>query len=738
MRVTTSFIITVLLTQLLVAAVDIETKNFSITLTDTGQWQSIVQKANHRQVCYTKAKTPFAQIGSSQANSAKMVAGKLEIGFAGSDTVLVYKIDTTDDWILFEVAGVRGTRPNLITMCQLPVNITENIGPNLNIAWDKETAVCLMVANLLPDAKATDKKTHALLVAKTQDFPGPKLEGSAVTLIVTSRDRIKKVLSKSAHVFGLPINEDADGVSSRQTLGKRSYWFMRASEPEADKIIEICKKTNIKQFLIVFPSWARTAGTYAYNTKYFPEGLTSLKRFSKKLNDAGIGVGCHTFTTKIAKGDPYVTPVPDKRFWVDKETTLAGDIDEAATEIKAAVSIDQWPGSPVAKQKTWEGGVHKHRDVIIDDEIIQYESIDPETNTFLGCKRGAYGTHKAAHKAGTRSVHWGVDGCINGYIIDAETELIDEVAQNMADAFNECNFNMIYFDGGEDVDKRRRQYYTNLCEAKTVAKIKNRPYIYLGMASTNRMWNAETIGMAADTYTATLGGALISGSKIKKWKTVKEHINWGVRNVINAEKSLAQAELGWFGIWPEFEMKNFGMIEGLQFDQLEYLMVKSLAYNAPISMHTSFSQMAKHPLTPDILDMVGTYEKMRQDGSVDKATCQKLKEQNKDFAYIKVGDKGKFISVEEIPSVQGTHDIRAFAGKLSALDIAVNIWHYKGQKTPIEIAADNIQAYDVQGKPVKLEKTPMGTKIIANEKRLTLIFKSTTLSVVKNLLTQKK
>jgi hypothetical protein len=116
---------------------------------------------------------------------------------------------------------------------------------------------------------------------------------------------------------------------------------------------------------------------------------------------------------------------------------LNGELEQYATQIsRANESLEQWPGSPVCKQKSWEGGVEKHQEVIIDDEIVQFKAIGPEGrwDTFLGCKRGAFGTRPAAHKAGAAGRHYGVDGCINGYIIDQETDLLDEVANQVRQA----------------------------------------------------------------------------------------------------------------------------------------------------------------------------------------------------------------------------------------------------------------------------------------------------------------
>ena len=89
-------------------------------------------------------------------------------------------------------------------------------------------------------------------------------------------------------------------------------------------------------------------------------------------------------------------------------------------------------------------------------------------------------------------------------------------------------------------------------------------------------------------------------------------------------------ELGWFGIWPKG--KN---TDGLQLDEIEYLMGKSLAYDAPISLETSFGQMEGHPLTPDILEIVRAYEQLRAAGKVPEAARAELRERARIFCSCK-------------------------------------------------------------------------------------------------------
>ena len=58
------------------------------------------------------------------------------------------------------------------------------------------------------------------------------------------------------------------------------------------------------------------------------------------------------------------------------------------------------------------------------------------------------------------------------------------------------------------------------------------------------------------------------------------------------------------------------MLSIRQFDEAEYLMVKSLAYDAPVSLQTSFGSMKRHPLTPQVLQIVKVYGQLRLSGPV--------------------------------------------------------------------------------------------------------------------------
>ncbi|MEN6303109.1 MAG: hypothetical protein ABFD96_10320 [Armatimonadia bacterium] len=713
------------------AGVTISARSCTLTLDDTAVVQSLAN-ANGVELRASAAKLPFAQItveGSTVLpTAARLTGNNLTLTFAQTGTELTYELTPTPNWLLIRLTTITGPRPSHMVMCQLPVNLTQKVGRRLSAAYTGTQAVCLQAANHQPDCSATrdSKAGYTLLRALNQDAPGPKLEGAAVALIVCPTDRLKPILKQASHEFGLLTNEDAKGTPVKDTdLTRGSYWFMSLGEADADKMIDYCKQSGFKQIMLSSGAWCTSPGHYLFNEARFPRKEQSLKALVDKFHQSGILVGMHCFASKVAKRDPYVTPVPDCRFWVDKQDVLATDLTPEANVIKVQGDVREWAGSPVAKTKMWEGGVKLHQEVIIDDEIIQYETIGPDGqwNTFVNCKRGAYGTKPAAHKAGAQARHYGIDGCINGYIIDQNTSLIDETTTRLADIYNYCGFDMIYFDGGEDVDRTRFTYYVSNFQEQVMRKLKKRPIIHMGTIMTHLLWNSFARSATVDTYLATLHGHLIAGGSAENWPTVRGHIDRSVNYAASIAEDMMPGELGWFGIWPREKGTD-----GLQLDELEYLMCKSLGYDLPISLETSFSQMEMHPLTPGILEIAAVYEDLRMNHRVDAQTCRRLQEKGRDFALIMDstprgagGPPATFIPVETVPNVAGGNDLRAQVGPYGT-GSAATLWHWlRDAEVTIPLPARDVRILDMKGREIKPKSSAGNLTLNVGSHRLALI-----------------
>ncbi|MGD0091226.1 MAG: hypothetical protein ABSE73_15015 [Planctomycetota bacterium] len=737
------------------AEIVFENSRIRAVLGEDAVWRSITDKAGGKEYCAQRQRIAFADarvaeappaqnagaLKSRRANLAGFSDGKLTVAFEGCDTVLTYAVKSEPDWILFTLTSVTGTRPAELTLVRLGTTLSQHVGTRLCLGWDDAYAVALTGANLQTRGQAARRKDYTELLATTQDAPGPKLEGAAAALAGAPTTEIDALLQRLAAACNLPRNEGGGKPSKSLPLARQSYWFLSVGQKDADKVVDYCKQTGFRQVMMTSWSWCRTPGHYVFNTGNYPDGLEGLKRTVEQLHAAGILVGMHCYASKVSKSDAYVTPVPDRRFWVDRVAEIAGDVGLADTAIRTASDLREWPGSPVASQKIWEGGVTKHQEVIVDDEIVFYERIGPEGkwDTFLGCKRGAWGTHPAAHTARTPGRHYGVDGGINGYIIDQESTLLDEATTRLAEIFNTCGFDMVYFDGGEDVDTRRFDYYVSKFQAVAMSKFAKRPLVHMGTIMTHHLMNSFTRSATMDTYLNTLNGAIMAGAKVEKWPTVKDHIDKSVQYMLSVAEDRMPGELGWFGIWPKG--KN---CDGLQMDEIEYLMARSLAYDAPVSLETSFREMASHPLTPGLLEIVREYEELRAGGPLKEDARAALREPKKDFLLFHDAAPGgqalaEFVAVTPA-EVSGGRDVRAWLGSHGG-DTLAALWHYTGQpgSLVLEGAPESTRVVDVFGKPLPAARTPAGAlEIPLGPRRATVVLPGTTPQAARELLKNAK
>jgi hypothetical protein len=292
---------------------------------------------------------------------------------------------------------------------------------------------------------------------------------------------------------------------------------------------------------------------------------------------------------------------------------------------------------------------------------------------------------------------------------------------------------MVYFDGSEDVDTRRFDYFATNAHVATLRKFRKRPLIHMGGGFTHGLWHSFTRSGTVDQYPGTYLAYLHAGGTIDRWPTCKDHIDRSVQGVLACEADMTPGELGWFGIGPKS-----GNYDGLQYDEIEYLMCKSLAYNAPISLQTSFARMESHPLTPDILAIIRRYEQARLAGRWPAATIAPLRTTGKDFVMLPdalspTEQPPEFIAVERIPQVAGTADVRAFFGARGA-DAFATVWHYLGKRGRLLVDHSALAAYDVAGRSLAVDQAGSRAAIPLDGRRLLLHFRGATVAGVRQRL----
>jgi hypothetical protein len=724
----------------------LETANIKLTIEGSGAvWNSIQDKTYdpNKELCYSSADVKFAQItiDGTDIDPTSIVAegDTLELTFDndGNTIIITYDVNTAEDpnWIHFELTDIDGTRPDSMILCQTPVDIIEYVGPTLGAAWDANSTVGIADTNFQCTCTAYSQGgLYALPQAETQDSPGPALEGASAAIIVVDTDQFTGVMNDLAGTYSLLENEDANGTTSKDLFGQESYWFFTGdvNYTSTQEVIDYCNKTNIRKVMLVYSCWADTVGEFDYDTTNWPGGKTSLITFVDALDANGISCGAHTFVSKFSKYSKYVTPTLDPRFWNDKDVvTLTSGIDSSVTTVPVTGDISTWPyGSN--STKTWIGTEAQNAEFYIDNEIFSYTDINETDNAFVGCTRGKWLTTATSHSADANIYH-PVTEEGGRYVIDTESDLLDEMCTTMAAVIDDCNFKMVYFDGSEDVRKDRYAYYQSLAHATCMELVTKKPITHQGGLAQHRLWHSFTQGGTVDVWLHTVKRDIDNGDGPDEWTTVKDHINTSVSKVLLRTAEMMPSELGWFGIWAEFSYGGYDL-DGLQLDEIEYLMVKSLAYDAKISLETRKAQMDPHLLTDEILEIVGIYENLRQNDLVAGAAKTEMQELNKDWAYIQIADSNEFVQVTQIDEIDGDDEIRSFIGTMDSGDTAATIWHYAGESVTKEIPVTigDMNAFDLDGNSVSITISDSKYQVPVGATRLTLVFYDSALSMVTN------
>lgn len=241
---------------------------------------------------------------------------------------------------------------------------------------------------------------------------------------------------------------------SQMILEGESLEELRAGIPYAERM-------QAKEIYLFTQTW-RTDGFWPgqnghvhINRSVFPRGEEDLRAFSDELAAKGMQLKIHYVSGGIGKNDIHrVGTKPDRRLasWAKGTVVNPVNADDSTIVIK--------PTSPV----TWSGGDDKklgrpddlpsfiHFNVLrIDDELIEVGSFGKNADgswLLAGCRRGAFGTTKAAHASDIEVTALVVPYNQN-FVPDNDSPLLEEMAKEFAGLLERCNIAHTEYDGAE-------------------------------------------------------------------------------------------------------------------------------------------------------------------------------------------------------------------------------------------------------------------------------------------------
>ncbi|MFC1453471.1 hypothetical protein ACFLSJ_09035, partial [Verrucomicrobiota bacterium] len=244
----------------------------------------------------------------------------------------------------------------------------------------------------------------------------------------------------------------------------------------------------------------------------------------------------------------------------------------------------------------------------IDDELIVFKDFRKEPPyAFAECERGAYGTRAASHAGGAPVRHLKeYYGC---FAPDADTDLFTEVAARMAATFNECGFDMIYFDASDAIwlvcDRDETWYYWSKFAAEVwrrldrPAQLEHYPWVTLSRAGAQ---DHPVRGYKRFIDRHSLSN---SGNRLR---FIPQHLGWWATHY-------------WLGAQGE---RTFP-------DDMEYLGAKCVAHDCGFSLMNIGPESLDEPGFAAIARVVKRYETLRRENSVPDTVKARLAEPGAEF-----------------------------------------------------------------------------------------------------------
>lgn len=576
-----------------VSKIVVENDAMRLTLSEEGYATSLVVKENGRECLKKGIRQPLCSILQDRpydnenflmfpakprafaSNSIRREADTLFVEFEDTYDIAVIRMDIQPRYISFTLERIdyrledfgvkRKTEIDELALIQLPVKEQEHFGEWLNVSWGKKSAVCLLgtVPETRIDAFKNDGWRNMYAGA---DFE-VQLEGTGAALVAEAG--AEKLLDDIAVIesdFGMPR-----GVESRRSNEYRySYYEVRDVTPDnVDRHIAYAQEGGFRQMVIYYPDFAFTCGHYLYNQKY-PGGLEDLKGIVQKMKAAGMTVGFHIHYSKVSVDDPYIcSGTPDKRLNFTSQFTLSRDI--AAED--DVIYVEQNP----SVTRTEDG----RRLLLIGDEFVSYEGISPvKPYCFIGCKRGICNTIPTAQRAGACAMQPDVDDWPRFIRIDQNTGIQDEISERIAEIYDSCGFEFIYFDGAEDVPA---PYWYNVSKAQlSVWSHLKTPMLFAeGALKSHYGWHLLSRGNAFDHF--------------KDEYIRKAMDKYTLRCARQIACDFTSIDFGW-------------LLCDLKPESYEYVCSKAAEYGCPISYVAILDRMDACPTTDESLAIIRKWE----------------------------------------------------------------------------------------------------------------------------------
>lgn len=689
----------------------VENAEMRLTIGADGKARSLLHKPTGEECLAAGAEVPLCAISQNRpydnenflmfpakprvfpANRVRRVGDELFVEFEDTYETAVIGLNTTDDYIGFELRRVdyriedfgvkRRTEIDAFALLQLPVRRRTHFGEWLNVVWDDRVAVNVLGTHPETRIDAFGQGDYLTMYAGL-DFR-VKLFGAGAVLITTARDKLLDRIDRVERDYGMPL-----GVESRRgEMYRQSYYELRDVTPEnIDEHIAWARKGGFRTMVVYYVDFARACGHFEWRDTY-PNGLEDLRAVTDRIRAAGMIPGLHIHYSKVAVTDPYINNgVPDARMNSVREMILAEPLGADDTTITVEGSLEG--------VRMEEGRRLLH----VGEELIAYTGYTTERPyRFTGCRRGMHNSRPAAHPAGRHFRLLDVDDWPLFIRVDQNTGIQREIAERLGAIYRGAGFRFVYFDGAEDVPD---PYWYNVSRSQKVVydALAPAPLFAEGALKSHYGWHILSRGNAFDTFPP---------ERIRP--AMKRYT---LRGAARNAADFTAVDFGWVN-YVAPDDKSIGM----QPDMFEYIYSKALAWDSPVSLVGNLGEIRRHARTEDNLRVMARWEDAKLRDVFTAEQKQMLRDPEREFLLWKGrGGEPELYEYRQITS-DDERPVRAFVFRRNGRT-CILYWHVSGTgEIPVGIVRKRLTLTDETGRRVAF-RTVEGKSVLPAAGRLLL------------------
>ena len=498
---------------------------------------------------------------------------RLTIEFGPAQVKAECLVRRRGDYLAIELCKLDGPPIDRIEFFRLRFRQPSLFGQWVGLAGDDRFAVCLCGANLNTNLEAWPEDEHAFITAAAESSVGWRGATAVLFGCREPRTRFLDVMAQVESDFHLP----AGAAFRRSPLQRLSYLWASPPNPQnIDDYIRFAKQGGFRMLLLSYRAFSDAPGHFAWN-KHYPGGMADLKRVTDAVRQAGLKLGLHIHYCKAGKTDAYVTPVPDERLHVERSFTLAAALTADAT----TVAVQEHPaGCTLDKGR---------RLLKLEKELIEYERYTGRAPfQFLG----ALGTTAASHRPDAKLGLLDVDTWPAFIRFDQTTDIQDETARRIADIYHQSGpYDMVYFDGAEDVHEPY-WHHVPAAQYRVFRRLSPPPPVCESAQYTHFSWHMISRSNAYDVVAPPDG--------MKDFCRLMPCPTAAARTA-----DFSRIDFGWLGRFGAAKSGAPGP------DVFEYVASRAAAWDCPLSLHATVTELKSNPRGDDCLAALKLWEDAR-------------------------------------------------------------------------------------------------------------------------------